>query len=125
MTARGFTVIELMIVLLLISVLVVATAPKAGKLRQGTLKTAASRNRLLIRDAIDRFYQNNEKYPSSLDELVSSGLLSSVPSNPLSPSGSWEIIRSGQNVERGGDTEDQFGVMDVTDPGLSGENTSD
>ncbi|PKK90585.1 MAG: hypothetical protein CVV64_09515 [Candidatus Wallbacteria bacterium HGW-Wallbacteria-1] len=91
---QGFTVIELTLVLLLISLLVVGTATRTGPLKRGALKSTAARNRLVIQNAIDRYYKVNERYPSNLGELVSSGFISSVPMNPLEPQGRWETYSS-------------------------------
>ena len=91
--ADGFTLVELLIVISLISILaamgLVQYRNSVVSAREATLKTDLFR----MRDAIDQYYADKGKYPSSLDSLVSDGYLRKIPEDPITKSSdSWQTI---------------------------------
>ena len=89
----GFTLIELLIVLALISILasmaVVQYKNGVDHARESVLRTDLFR----IRDAIDQYYADKNKYPSSLDTLVSDGYMRKIPEDPFTHStSSWQTV---------------------------------
>ena len=90
---RGFTMIELMIVLALISVL--ATMGLA-QYRQSVIYTKESvlkQDLFHMRDAIDQYYADKGQYPSTLDALVSDGYIRKLPEDPFTRSNSsWQTV---------------------------------
>jgi general secretion pathway protein G len=89
--ARGFTLIELLVVITLISVLagmgIVQYKNSIQRTREATLKT----NLFRMRDAIDQYYADKGKYPSSLDTLVSDGYIRKIPEDPVTQSAdTWQ-----------------------------------
>lgn len=91
--ARGFTLIELMVVMAIIALLVGIAAPRyfqsVERAREGVLKT----NLNLLRDAIDKHYADTGRYPETLDELVSKRYLRSLPRDPVtSASDTWVAV---------------------------------
>ena len=86
-TARqGFTLIELMIVMTLIVILAGIGLALYGnsvtRAKEATLKEDLFR----MRDAIDQYYADKNKYPPSLEDLVSEKYLRSVPIDPFTQS---------------------------------------
>ncbi len=91
--ARGFTLMELLVVMSLIVVLtsigLMAYRTSVQRGREAVLKE----NLFRMRDAIDQFYVDKGKYPVDLSELVGSGYLRSVPADPMTNSvDSWQMI---------------------------------
>ncbi|HEY7497155.1 MAG TPA: prepilin-type N-terminal cleavage/methylation domain-containing protein [Vicinamibacterales bacterium] len=89
----GFTLIELLIVLALISILasmgVVQYRNSVRHAQESVLRTDLFR----MRDAIDQYYADKNKYPASLDALVSDGYLRKVPEDPISKSAdTWQTV---------------------------------
>jgi general secretion pathway protein G len=89
----GFTLIELMVVIALISVLAgMGVALYRNSIvhgREAVLKTDLFR----MRDAIDQYYADKAKYPDSLETLVSEGYLREVPKDPFTESAeTWQTI---------------------------------
>lgn len=84
--AQGFTLVELLIVISLISILaamgLVQYRNSVQSAREGVLKTDLFR----MRDAIDQYYADKGKYPSSLDSLVSDGYMRRIPEDPVTKS---------------------------------------
>jgi general secretion pathway protein G len=91
--ARGWTLIELLIVISLISIL--ATMGMAQyktsvvHAREATLKEDLFR----MRDAIDQYYADKGKYPEALEALVSDGYLRKIPEDPFTKSAdTWQSV---------------------------------
>jgi general secretion pathway protein G len=91
--ARGFTLVELLIVISLISILaamgLVQYKNSVVSSREAVLRTDLFR----MRDAIDQYYADKGKYPSALDSLVSDGYMRKVPEDPLTKSSdTWQTV---------------------------------
>jgi len=89
----GFTLVELLVVISLISILagLALVNYKNGVVRsqEGVLKTDLFR----MRDAIDQYYADKGKYPSSLDSLVSDQYMREIPVDPFTKSkDSWQTV---------------------------------
>jgi general secretion pathway protein G len=89
----GFTLIELLVVIALISILaamgIVQYRNSIQSAKEATLRTDLFR----MRDAIDQYYADKNKYPSSLDALVSDGYLRKIPEDPISKSAdTWQTV---------------------------------
>ncbi len=89
----GFTLIELLVVLALISIL---AAMGVVQYRNGVRHTQESVLRtdlFRMRDAIDQYYADKNKYPGSLDTLVSDGYLRRIPEDPITQSAdTWQTV---------------------------------
>jgi len=83
----GFTLVELLIVISLISILaamgIVQYKNSLVSAKESVLHTDLFR----MRDAIDQYYADKGKYPSTLDALVSEGYMRSLPKDPFTGSG--------------------------------------
>ena len=91
--ADGFTLIELLVVISLIIVLasmgMVQYASSVTRAKEAVLKEDLFR----IRDAIDQYYADKNKYPASLEALVSEKYLRQVPVDPITNrAGSWQTV---------------------------------
>lgn len=84
--AKGFTMIELMIVVSIVGILATLAVPSY----QATLvraKEAVLRQDLFtIRDVLDQHRADQGKYPSSLQALVGAGYLRTIPNDPFTSS---------------------------------------
>ena len=91
--AGGFTLVELLIVLALISIL---AAMGVVQYRNGVRHTQESVLRtdlFRMRDAIDQYYADKNKYPASLDTLVSDGYMRRIPEDPITQStDTWQTV---------------------------------
>jgi general secretion pathway protein G len=89
----GFTLIELLIVITLISILasmgIVQYRNSVTSTKEAVLRTDLFR----MRDAIDQYYADKNKYPSSLDALVSDGYMRAIPEDPITKSAdTWQTV---------------------------------
>ena len=82
----GFTLVELLIVISLIMILaamgVVQYRNSVIAAKESVLHTDLFR----MRDAIDQYYADKGKYPSTLDALVSEGYMRKLPVDPITGS---------------------------------------
>lgn len=93
--SRGFTVIELMVVLAVIGLLLGIAAPRYMQHLDNAREVTLKQDLYHLRDAIDKFYSDQGRYPKGLDELVLKRYLRSVPLDPLTQrSDSWRLIMS-------------------------------
>jgi len=93
--SSGFTLMELMIVMLLITILAGVGLSIYGnsvtRAKEATLKEDLFR----MRDAIDQYYADKNAYPPTLDTLVSEKYLRSVPVDPFTNSAdTWKTTMS-------------------------------
>ena len=90
---HGWTLIELLIV---ISIVMILAAMALTQYRNSILyakEAALKSNLFLMRDAIDQYYADKGKYPSSIDSLVSDGYLRSIPEDPITRTrDSWQTV---------------------------------
>src|SRR6186997_3722946 len=91
----GFTLMEMMIVMVLIVILAGVGLTLYGnsvtRAKEATLKEDLFR----MRDAIDQYYADKNKYPANLEALVSEKYLRAVPDDPFTGSAdSWQTTTS-------------------------------
>ena len=97
--ARGFTVIELLVVLAAIALLLSVAAPRYVQHLDTARDVALKENLHQMRDAIDKFYADQARYPATLDELVTRRYLRRLPADPVTQrSDSWVIVAPGNNA---------------------------
>jgi general secretion pathway protein G len=86
---RGFTLIELMVVLAVIALLLSVVVPDyMGRMKRAE-EAVLQENLSVMRDALDKHFADAGKYPSNLEELVAKRYLRSIPKDPFTQSTSW------------------------------------
>ena len=91
--AAGFTLIELIIVTALVIVLttvaMVSYQNSVTRAREAVLKEDLFR----LRDAIDQYYADKNKWPSTLQDLVTDGYVREIPKDPMTDTAeSWQTV---------------------------------
>jgi general secretion pathway protein G len=91
----GFTLMEMMIVMALIVILAGIGMAVYGNSVQRSKEAVLKEDLFRMRDAIDQFYADKNKYPANLDELVSEKYLRAVPVDPFTTKAdSWQTSMS-------------------------------
>ena len=99
---NGFTLAELLIVLLLVALLASLVVPVVGRSIAQARESVLKENLYQMRKALDDFHADKGVYPQSLSELVDSRYLRSLPLDPvLESNNAWIVERgdSGQIVD--------------------------
>jgi general secretion pathway protein G len=123
---RGFTLIEMMIVMAIIVILIAIAIPYYQKSIQRAKETVLHANLEAIRQSIDEYGFDKQKAPQTLDDLVKAGYLHDVPRDPIAQTNDWKIIQEdpGQAVDSS-----QPGIFDIRSTsskiGLDGTHYSD
>ena len=90
---HGFTLIELIVVMAIIAMLLSLAAPRYFNSVDKSKEAMLHQNLALTRQALDKYFGDNGKYPGSLDDLVSKRYLRSLPIDPLTGnSNTWIIV---------------------------------
>jgi general secretion pathway protein G len=123
----GFTLIELLVVLALISILASMAVVQYRNSIQRTQESVLKTDLFRMRDAIDQYYADKNKYPASLDALVSEGYLRKIPEDPITKSAdTWQTVPAEPEP---GNTTAEPGIYDVKSgaqgQSLDGSNYSD
>jgi general secretion pathway protein G len=83
---KGFTLIELIIVMSIISLLLTLAAPRYFKSIERSKETVLKANLTSTRDALDKFYSDTGQYPNQLQDLVDKKYLRTLPWDPIEES---------------------------------------
>ncbi|MCE4554276.1 type II secretion system protein [Roseateles cellulosilyticus] len=98
---RGFTLVELLVVLAITALLLTIALPRYFGAIDKSRYTVLKENLRAIRSSIDKFYADRGAYPESLDELVEGRYLSMVPWDPIADSDRQWILVPPPGDERG------------------------
>jgi general secretion pathway protein G len=112
MKQKGYTLIELLIVLAIIGLLVSVALPRFREAHQRAKEAVLKENLFTLRQTIDQYHHDKGKYPTSLSALVQEGYLRKMPLDPVAQSDSAWI----EVPEEMGDNPDptaQAGIWDV------------
>jgi general secretion pathway protein G len=97
LSTRGFTLLELMIVLAVIGVLISIAVPNLQTSITRAREAVLREDLFQMRDALDQFYADNGKYPPRLEDLVgesekSKSYLRSIPKDPFTGAPDWITV---------------------------------
>lgn len=120
-TQAGFTLIELLIVVTIIGILAGIAVVNVRHAQRKAAEEVLKADLHQMRKAIDDFFADKQRYPSSLEEIVEAGYMRKVPTDPISKSAdTWEEVVEETDPDRpdaplpGLDTESHGpGITDV------------
>ncbi len=105
----GFTLVELMVVMLIIAILMAVAVPSYISAIKSAREAALRQDLHTMRDAIEQYTEDKQAAPQALDDLVQAGYLRSLPIDPMThTSDTWVPI-----------TSDSLSSIDQSDPGIS------
>lgn len=97
---KGFTLIELMIVMSILGILLTIAQPMY---RESTIKAKEAvlmENLFSLRDVIDQFYVDKGHYPDSLEDLTGSGYIRMIPKDPFTKKAdTWQVMPPPEGYE--------------------------
>ena len=105
--SRGFTLIEMVIVISMILVLLSIALPMYNQSIIRARETTLKQNLATLRKVIDQYTLDKQKAPQSLDDLVSAGYLRAIPADATGRTDTWQVVQ-----------EDSIQAVDQTQPGI-------
>jgi general secretion pathway protein G len=110
-SARGFTLIELIVVMTIIVTLATIALVQYRQSVTFAKESVLKDDLFKIREAIDQYYADKNQYPPTLEDLVSSGYLRALTKDPFTSSPStWQAIPAEPDPNN---PSAAFGVYDV------------
>lgn len=105
-TRRGFTLVELLVVMVIIGTLLSIAVPRYFHTLQHAKETVLRQDLAILREAIDKYYADLNQYPESLAALADKRYVRSLPVDPFTKvADSWTLVQS--------EDPDHPGVKDV------------
>ena len=105
---RGFTLVELMIVMTIVTILVSIAVPLYQRSILRAKESVLKNNLFTMRTVIDEYTLDKQKAPQTLQDLITEGYLRQIPMDPITGSGeTWRVIM-----------EDATASVDQTEPGI-------
>jgi general secretion pathway protein G len=106
--ARGFTLLELMIVISMIMILMAVAVPIYNQSIVQARESVLRSNLATLRNVISQYTLDKQKAPQSLDDMVTGGYLRQVPIDPMTRQPNWEVVQ-----------EDVLMAVDQQEPGIT------
>jgi general secretion pathway protein G len=113
MAKRGFTLVEILIVVTLIGILVAIMIPQYKYSVLRAKEAVLKENLFQMRDAINKYFFDKKKYPESLEDLVAARYLREVPFDPIAGRREWRLVMIEPLEDEELDPEEARGVIDV------------
>lgn len=107
-SARGFTLLEMMIVISIMLILMAVALPIYNQSIVRSREAVLRQDLFQLRSLISQYTLDKQKAPQSLDDLVQGGYLKVLPKDPMTNTANWEVVQ-----------EDILLTVDQQDPGIN------
>jgi len=111
--SRGFTLIELMIVVSILLILISIAVPQYRSSVKRARESVLRQDLFTMRSVISQYTLDKQKMPQSGDDLVQAGYLKQIPTDPITSQSNWNWHTADEGTIMSPDEQDQGGVDDV------------
>ena len=112
-SCRGFTLIEMMIVVCLIIILVSIAVPVYNRSILHAKEATLRQDLFTLRSVISQYTLDKQKAPQALDDLKTAGYIRDIPLDPFTNERNWTVVQ-----------EDSIMAADQTEPGIIDVNSA-
>jgi general secretion pathway protein G len=99
---RGFTLLELLVVMAIIATLLTIAVPRYFRSLQRSREAVLQQDLTTLRESIDKYYGDTGKYPQALAVLVEKHYLRSIPVDPIARTADkWMVVNSDDPEDNG------------------------
>ena len=106
---RGFTLIELMIVMSILLILITIAIPIYNQSILRARESVLRQDLFTMRQVIDQYTLDKQKAPQSLEDLVSAGYIKQIPNDPFTGrNDTWQTVQEDTTLD-----------PSVTEPGIT------
>jgi general secretion pathway protein G len=98
---KGFTLIELLVVMVIIGVLLTIAGPRYFHSVERSKEAVLKENLALTRQALDKYFGDNGRYPDNLDALVEKKYLRTLPYDPITESTTTWLLVAPDTTDKG------------------------
>ncbi|MBI4851298.1 MAG: type II secretion system protein [Acidobacteria bacterium] len=99
---KGFTLIELVVVISIILVLATLVVPVFQTTMRNAKEVTLKDTLFKLRDSVDKYTLDKEEAPQSLDDLVKAQYIREIPTDPITGQKDWQVEIEDQPVSRSG-----------------------
>jgi general secretion pathway protein G len=111
--SRGFTLIELMIVVAMMLILVSIAVPNYVTSVRRARESVLRQDLFTMRSVLSQYTLDKQKMPQSADDLVQSNYLKQIPTDPITGQANWNWHTADEGTIMSPDEQDQGGIDDV------------
>ena len=104
---RGFTLIEMMIVISMILILISIAIPVYNRAILKAKESTLKQDLFTLRDVISQYTLDKQKAPQSLEDVKTAGYIHDIPKDPFTGEANWTV-----------DQEDSIMAVDQQEPGI-------
>ena len=114
MRRNGFTLIELIVVMVIIAMLITLAAPRYFRSVDRSKEAVLKESLHVMRDAVDKYYADTGKYPDRLEALAAGRYLRKVPLDPVTDSTETWVVVPPADPKKGGVYDIRSGAQGVS-----------
>jgi general secretion pathway protein G len=107
--ARGFTLLELMIVISILVILAMIAMAQYNRTVLAAREATLREDLFTMRKMIDQYGADKGKLPGSLDDLKTAGYIHDIPVDPMTDAADWQP----DSGEDPGSTSGESGIVNV------------
>src|SRR5690242_12355216 len=95
---RGFTLIEMVIVIAIMLILISVAVPAYNRSIIHARESVLKQDLFQLRSLISQYTLDKQKAPQSLDDLVAAGYLKQIPKDPFTDAADWTTVQEDDTI---------------------------
>jgi general secretion pathway protein G len=99
---RGFTLVELLVVMAIIATLLTIAVPRYTRSVQRSREAVLKQDLTTLRESIDKYYGDTGKFPQTLAVLVEKHYIRGIPVDPIAKAADKWIVVNAEDPEDNG-----------------------